>query len=910
MAEPQVFISGADGNEVFQAAYIPKQKLPTPATHPSMKGYISTYPPLGQVTEVDDNTTVFTALLEVDESRANLPWEVSLSCLDPSTGSGWKDTPMNVARDLSTHPVTLQNRPNALKRLYFTTPLSIQTPTTFTVKFRENFSGSWKYARDPDIQGIPDGKILLASVTSQDAISNELGEYIEGLNSELTSKNYRSQSPGTTLWAVEASIEAANGEISTIKDIHFGLPWGKGKFLRYFALIRIWQPWLAPRQGKDFFDLDKEAVLCSFLSDTGKHLVLLAISGVNDVMTMFKADEKGNVVLKVRNDSTQNGTAHILVGLGDNFESANAAVMYHARGIVTAAQTASGEHQRELAALKEGNESTKTWSENWYDGLTYCTWNALGQRLTEDKILRAVETLAENKINVTNFIIDDNWQAIDYRGHGQFQHGWSEFEAERKAFPDGLKSTVEKIRAKHPSIQHIAVWHAILGYWGGLDPEGKIAETYKTVEVVREDAKRRNLPLGGKMTVVAKEDVFRFYDDFYKFLSSCGVDAVKTDAQFMLDSFVSAKARSDLISTYLDAWSVSTLRHFSIKAISCMSQTPQILFHSQLPQNTPPLLVRNSDDFFPEIPTSHPWHIWTNAHNALFTQHLNVIPDWDMFQTVHDYSGFHAAARCVSGGPIYVTDVPGEHDFDLINQMTGPTIRGKTVIFRPSVVGKSLDQYNGYDDDNLLLVGTYHGAAITGTGMIGFFNVSGRPLTELVPLSKFPGVVEAQLYVVRAHSSGLISKPMQVVDPASLLQITLGIRGYDILSAYPLRGFVDEAKEETTWIANLGLLGKMAGAAAVVENKLTKLENGKIVLETHLKALGVLGVYISTLPTFNWEDRLMITILGKPVPVHTVGVSSVDEHVLEVDVEKAWGEMGLRPGWSNEVGVKLDLNPA
>jgi hypothetical protein len=181
----------------------------------------------------------------------------------------------------------------------------------------------------------------------------------------------------------------------------------------------------------------------------------------------------------------------------------------------------------------------------------------------------------------------------------------------------------------------------------------------------------------------------------------------------MLDTFVSAKDRSDLISTYLDAWTVSTLRHFSVKAISCMSQTPQILFHSQMPQNKPPLLVRNSDDFFPEIPTSHPWHIWTNAHNALFTQHLNVIPDWDMFQTVHDYSGFHAAARCVSGGPIYITDVPGQHDLDLISQMTGPTTKGKTVIFRPSVVGKSLDHYNGYDDDNLLLVGTYHGEIST-----------------------------------------------------------------------------------------------------------------------------------------------------------------------------------------------------
>lgn len=180
----------------------------------------------------------------------------------------------------------------------------------------------------------------------------------------------------------------------------------------------------------------------------------------------------------------------------------------------------------------------------------------------------------------------------------------------------------------------------------------------------------------------------------------------------MLDTFKFAKDRRELLITYLDTWTVSTLRHFSVKAISCMSQTPQILFHSQMPQNRPPILVRNSDDFFPEIPSSHPWHIWTNAHNALFTQHLNLIPDWDMFQTVHDYSGFHAAARCVSGGPIYITDVPGQHDLGLINQMTGPTTRGKTVIFRPSVVGKSLEPYNGYNDDQLLLIGTYHGEFI------------------------------------------------------------------------------------------------------------------------------------------------------------------------------------------------------
>lgn len=53
---------------------------------------------------------------------------------------------------------------------------------------------------------------------------------------------------------------------------------------------------------------------------------------------------------------------------------------------------------------------------------------------------------------------------------------------------------------------------------------------------------------------------------------------------------------------------------------------------------------------------------------------------------------------------------------------------------------------------------------------------------------------------------------------------------------------MNEKKNETTWIANLGLLGKMAGAAAVVDNKITKLENEKIVIDTNLKALGVLGM--------------------------------------------------------------------
>jgi hypothetical protein len=68
---------------------------------------------------------------------------------------------------------------------------------------------------------------------------------------------------------------------------------------RWFALVRLWSPWLAPRHGKSHFELDREAILCSFLSPTGQHLVLLAVSGVGDIMSLFRSDEDGNVVLHV-----------------------------------------------------------------------------------------------------------------------------------------------------------------------------------------------------------------------------------------------------------------------------------------------------------------------------------------------------------------------------------------------------------------------------------------------------------------------------------------------------------------------------------------------------------------------------------------------------------------------------------
>ena len=329
------------------------------------------------------------------------------------------------------------------------------------------------------------------------------------------------------------------------------------------------------------------------------------------------------------------------------------------------------------------------------------TWNALnlGSDLTDDNLYGALDELAQNDISITNLIIDDGWQAVT---KGPVR-GWKTFEANKDAFADGLKAIVSKLRKSFPDIDHIAVWHAMHGYWGGISPDGQIAQTYKTIEV------HCGSPYNQKLHIVDKEDVDRFYNDFYKFLADSGIDSVKTDVQHILDCIIDTEPRRDLITSYLDAWTLASLRQFNFRTISCMSQFPQGIFHSHMHQSRPTLIVRNSDEFFPNKAASHAWHIWANAHNSLFARYMNVLPDWDMFQTKHEYGGFHAAARCVSGGPIYITDVPGEHDLNVIRAMTAVTIRGKTVILRPSVIGRSVTHYVGFDTAQLCKVGSYHG---------------------------------------------------------------------------------------------------------------------------------------------------------------------------------------------------------
>jgi len=398
--------------------------------------------------------------------------------------------------------VVVSNRRTKLYRYYFTGRLlrpANDGSIEFTLKFRTSSSENWQWVNDNS--SLKNGLLCFQPAK----LPGRLEDYLKGCptgNGEV--HDIESEVPETRLWRLSTTRHERYNECD------LGIPM---RLERWFSLVRIWSPWLAPRHGPP----KEDVLLSSCLRWDGLHLVILPVSGMEDVLGCLRLDSKGHVIWHTKWDGRhgviRSFTAHVIIAVGRTFDAAIAAVMYEARKMVSGMPTMSEEARSEMETLND-QKIKPEWMENWYDGLTYCTWNALGQNLNQQNIFDALDTLKANDIGITNLIIDDNWQSLDNSGDSQFKRGMTEFEANKEGFPKGLKYTVTTIRDNHPNIQHVAVWHALLGYWGGISPNGTIAKEYKTKEVRKQDG-----IAGGTMTVVDAEDaVSKFLSISYPFL--------------------------------------------------------------------------------------------------------------------------------------------------------------------------------------------------------------------------------------------------------------------------------------------------------------------------------------------------------------------------------------------------------
>lgn len=539
---------------------------------------------------------------------------------------------------------------------------------------------------------------------------------------------------------------------------------------RFLALERYLPWWLRPAWGER--EEQVPAAECQMLlwqREDGRWGVLLPTTHGNR-RAWFQGGE-GGLALRLR------GAAHTdeperlclaVCGLGDD-----------PAALVAAAASAA------MARLRTARPRTAKALPSWVDNFGWCTWDAFHHSVSAEKIRDGLAAFAADGLSVPLLLIDDGWQ--QYRDNQLLS-----FASDPVKFPDGLAAVTTEAKERF-GVRLVGVWHALAGYWNGVHPEGKLAGRYRLCPSFHGSY---NFPGGTDLhrSLVHPDDAARFFHDLHGGLAAAGIDMVKIDNQASLDHF-SERMLPEVLTTatYQHAVQGSAAVHFGNNLLHCMAMSGDVAWN--LGSGA---VWRNSDDYFPLKPESHGFHIVANAANALWTSAF-ALPDWDMFHSGHPAGWFHGAARAISGGPVYISDVPGRHDAALIRALTLSDGR----VARPPAPARVADSrilVDCLNADRLLLVRNRCAAGF----LLGAFHCRQQapPITDRWSPADAGATGEV---VVHSFRSGRC----EAMDAHAVRELELPVQGWDIFTIVPLIG----------GIAILGLDGKLAGAAAITRTE-------------------------------------------------------------------------------------------
>lgn len=276
-----------------------------------------------------------------------------------------------------------------------------------------------------------------------------------------------------------------------------------------------------------------------------------------------------------------------------------------------------------------------------FEKLGWCSWNALYRELFEENLLEKAREIREKQIPFQWILLDDGWMDIK-------EGCLRKISADPAKFPEGLKSTVKKIK-KVSGAGQVGVWHAFEGYWEGIGEGNEVFEQEK--ENLISTVQGRWLPAPDS------EKAYRFFSDWHHYLKGQEIDFLKVDAQSpMLNHYQKNADIGEAARQLHRGLERSVRENMDNCLINCMGMDTQ----NMLAREASPI-ARNSDDFYPERENGFEKHLMQNAYNSLYHTVL-YHGDWDMFWSSHPDAQKHAILRALSGGPVYVSDKIGESD--------------------------------------------------------------------------------------------------------------------------------------------------------------------------------------------------------------------------------------------------------
>jgi hypothetical protein len=422
--------------------------------------------------------------------------------------------------------------------------------------------------------------------------------------------------------------------------------------------------------------------------------------------------------------------------------------------------------------------------------LGWCSWNAYGQAVTADKVLASVRSIREKQIPLGFVLVDDGWLSVK-------DQKLTAFDADASKFPGGIAALARRLREEY-GVAHVGVWHTFQGYWNGVEPDSGVAREHGMFK-----------GLEGKLLPDPREGRGEsFYEDWYGKLKGWGYDFVKVDGQGnnvkftdgLLPLFDSGGGEHRNLQSAAEKFFAdgAQLRP-GLGLINCMEMTLENVYNWRASN-----VARSSDDYQPELKHNPKDHVFQNAYNAFWLANF-AYPDWDMFQSHDPAAEYHAAARAVSGGPVYFTDEAGQERPEILKRLA--LSDGRLLLAdEPAQVTRDLL----LDDPSIEPTALKVFARVTrpglSAGVVAAFNVN-KTATRVAG-SLAAGDVEwgsrppANVAAYRLSDGRVTVFPIE--PPA--LYFDLGENGFDLFTLAPVEDGV----------AVFGLLDKYLSPAAVV----------------------------------------------------------------------------------------------
>ncbi|CAK7334123.1 unnamed protein product [Dovyalis caffra] len=482
------------------------------------------------------------------------------------------------------------------------------------------------------------------------------------------------------------------------KDRHV-VPIGKLKNIKFMSIFRFKVWWTTQWVGSNGRDLENETqmVLLDKSDDSGRPYVLLLPLLEGPFRASIQPGNDDNVDVCVESGSTK------VCGAG--FRS----VVYIHTGddpynLVKEAMKVVRMH---LGTFKLLEEKTPP---GIVDKFGWCTWDAFYLTVHPQGIWEGVQGLVDGGCPPGLVLIDDGWQSISHDEDPITKEGMNAAVAgeqmpcrllkfqENYKFRDyvspksmavgakdkGMGAFIKDLKEEFNTVDYVYVWHALCGYWGGLRPNVPGLPQTEVVrpklspglELTMQDLAVDKIVSTG-VGLVPPEIVDQMYEGLHSHLEKAGIDGVKVDVIHLLEMLCeNYGGRVDLAKAYFKALTESVRKHFNGNGvIASMEHCNDFMFLGTEAIS----LGRVGDDFWCTDPSGDPngtfWlqgcHMVHCAYNSLWMGNF-IHPDWDMFQSTHPCAEFHAASRAISGGPIYVSDSVGKHDFSLLRRLVLP----------------------------------------------------------------------------------------------------------------------------------------------------------------------------------------------------------------------------------------------